>query len=188
MKEIEVKLPFASASVARERLERLGAMPKSPREFEDNRVFDREDGSLVARGFVLRLRTTGDRALLTLKVPVKDKRKYKIREEHETAVEDADATHRVLDRLGFTPCYRYQKYRSTFSLGDLSICLDETPVGCFVELEGPPEEIDRAAERLGFTPGQYVLDSYRTLHERDALRRGVPAGDLLMDPEPDVTR
>jgi len=61
--------------------------------------------------------------------------------------------------------------------------LDETPLGCFVELEGPPEEIDSAAQRLGFTPDQYIRESYRELQILDARRRGVPLGDLLMEPE-----
>ena len=32
----------------------------------------------------------------------------------------------------------------------LLIELDETPIGAFVELEGPAEAIDRAATELGF--------------------------------------
>jgi adenylate cyclase class 2 len=109
--------------------------------------------------------------------------RYKIREEHETPVGDPDATSRLLHRLGFKPGYRYQKYRTVFVLDNLALCLDETPLGCFVELEGPPEEIDRAAQRLGFTPDQYIRESYRELHVLDARRRGVPMGDLLMEPE-----
>ena len=180
--EIEVKLPFDSADAARERLQELGGRLRQPREFEDNVVFDRESDPLAPAGLVLRLRRTGDRALLTLKAPSGEDRRYKIREEHETPVGDADATTRVLHRLGFRPVYRYQKYRTVHVLDNLSLCLDETPLGCFVELEGPPGEIDRAAQRMGFTPDQYIRDSYRTLHFRDAQRRGVPPGDLMMEP------
>jgi len=52
--------------------------------------------------------------------------------------------------------FRYEKYRTTFRLPDsnawangLLIELDETPIGTFVELEGPAAAIDRAAEELG---------------------------------------
>ncbi len=181
--EIEVKLPFDSADTARERLKQLGISLRQPREFEDNVLFDRDLDPLAPAGTVLRLRRTGDRALLTLKARVGGEQRYKIREEHETPVGDPDATSRLLHRLGFKPTYRYQKYRTVFVLDNLYLCLDETPLGCFVELEGPPEQIDRAAQRLGFTPDQYILNSYRELHVLDARRRGVPPGDLLMEPE-----
>ena len=181
--EIEVKLRFDSADAARERLQRLEISLRQPREFEDNVMFDRDLDPLAPAGTVLRLRRTGDRALLTLKAQVSGEQRYKIREEHETSVGDPDATIRLLGRLGFKPGYRYQKYRTVFVLDNLFLCLDETPLGCFVELEGPPEEIDRAAQALGFTPDQYVLESYRALHAKDARRRGVPLGDLLMEPE-----
>jgi adenylate cyclase class 2 len=123
--------------------------------------------------------------VLTLKTPVQGEFRHKVRNEDETTVGDAGATAQLLHNLGFTPYWRYQKYRTVYTLGDLAICLDETPIGCFVELEGPPEQIDAAAERLGFTPDQYVRETYRTLHERDAQRRGDPIGDLLLVPAPD---
>jgi adenylate cyclase class 2 len=183
--EVEVKLPFESPSSACERLARLDATERTPRQFEDNIVFDRDDLSLKRAGMVLRLRQKGGRSVLTLKSPVEGRHAYKVRNEDETTVADADAIVRMLDRMGFTPCWRYQKYRTVYSLGDLEICLDETPIGCFVELEGPPEQIDRTARQLGFGQEQYVRETYRELQEREAERRGVPAGDMLLEPVPD---
>lgn len=184
-REIEVKLPFASPDEARERLERLGAEPRKPRQFEDNFVLDREDGALKRDDVVLRVRRKGGRSLLTLKTPVGGDHRHKVRNEVETTVGDAAATVELLSQLGFRPSWRYQKYRTVYTLGNLEICLDETPLGCYVELEGPPGEIDRAAAGLGFTPDRYVRLSYGELCERDAERRGVAPGDLLLDPTPD---
>ena len=104
-----------------------------------------------------------------------------MRVEHETQVTDGDATIAVLTGLGFCSRYRYQKYRTVLRLDDLEICLDETPIGCFVELEGPPDEIDRAAARLGFEPAEYVRETYGELHRRMSNERGVEMGDMLMD-------
>ena len=86
MKEIEVKLPFDSASTARERILSLGASERTPRQFEDNIVFDREDLSLKRADIVLRLRSKGGRNVLTLKAPVEGDSRHKVREENETTV------------------------------------------------------------------------------------------------------
>ncbi len=188
MKEIEVKLRFDSAASARERIVALGASEQKPRQFEDNVVFDRDDLSLKRAGTVLRLRTKGGRNVLTLKTPVEGEHRHKVREETETTVADAEAMARVLHGLGFAPFWRYQKHRTVYNLGNLAICLDETPIGCFVELEGPPDEIDDVAGRLGFSEDSYIRDTYRELQEQDAASRGVTPGDLLVEREPDRTR
>ena len=88
----------------------------------------------------------------------------------------------MLEGLGFRPIYRYQKYRTLFEVGDLHVCLDETPLGCYVELEGPPDQIDRAAEVMGMPRERYVLETYRELQEKHAMEHGIEAGDLVFDP------
>jgi adenylate cyclase class 2 len=179
--EIEVKLPFDSAAAAREAVKRLGATTRTPRHFEDNIVFDRGDRSLETAGVTLRVRTRGDEAILTLKLPVAGDHRHKVREEHETSVGDAETMIRLFAGLGYEPRWRYQKFRTVYALDELAICLDETPIGCFVELEGPPDQIDAVAERLGFASDQYVCGSYRELGEQEAARRGVEIGDMLID-------
>ncbi len=54
--------------------------------------------------------------------------------------------------------------------------LDETPVGVFLELEGPPEWIDRTAGTLGFSEGDYITLSYLELHRRVT---GGETGDMV---------
>jgi len=180
-REVEIKLPFESPAAAREGVERLGARVTRARYFEDNLVFDRDTEELFSGDILLRLRRAGESTLLTLKLPVEGNHRHKVKEEHETQVADGDAMIAVLNGLGYTTRYRYQKYRTVLRLDDLEICLDETPIGCFVELEGPPDEIDRAAARLGFEPAQYVRETYGELHRRLSDERGVEMGDMLMD-------
>ena len=121
--------------------------------------------------------------MLTLKRSVEGSHRYKVREELETGVDDPTATRRLLEGLGFFPRYRYQKYRTSFLLGSLVLCLDETPLGCFVELEGTPEEIDRVAERLGFSPEQYVRESYLELARESVGEGALRSGGLMFAPE-----
>jgi adenylate cyclase class 2 len=182
-REVEIKLPFPSPSAARTRLWQLGATESRPRRFEDNLVFEREIDPLGPAGKLLRLRQVGGRALLTLKTPVPGEHRHKVRGEQETYVEDPGAMGEILRGLGFVAAYRYQKYRTEYALGGLCICLDETPIGCFVELEGRPEDIDDVARRLGFTTEDYIRVTYRDLHESAARARGVAATDLLLETE-----
>jgi len=178
--EVEIKLRFDSPEAAMRLIQRTGATLVQPRMFEDNQVFDRNAEPLKPRGKLLRLRRLGDRAWLTLKIKVAGPQRYKVAEEHETPVGNPDAVERLLKGLGFRGVWRYQKYRTLFRLDDLDLCLDETPLGCFVELEGAPNEIDRVAEQWGFAPDNYIRESYRALHEREA---GDEPCDLLLEPE-----
>ena len=185
--EIEVKLRFDDPENAVARLRSLGAIESTPRLFEDNILFDRAHDPLHRAHQALRLRRVGDRAVVTYKGPVEGNHRHKVRIEHETDVTDGAAAERILLSLGYEPHWRYQKYRTEFALGPLRICLDETPLGCFVELEGRPDEIDRAAEKLGFVVGDYVTASYRKLLELEAGRQGRRPWDLVF-PAEDETR
>ena len=171
-REIEVKLPYASVADARRALTAIGAETVRERHFEDNALFDR-NGELKDSKRLVRVRRVDGEAWVTFKGPTgEEPGRHRVRVEHETAVGDGAVMHRILDGVGFAVSYRYQKYRTLFRLGELVICLDETPIGCFVELEGAPDDIDSAAAALGFSSGDYITASYRELHreEREAGR------------------
>jgi adenylate cyclase class 2 len=69
----------------------------------------------------------------------------------------------VLDALALRVWFRYQKYREEFSAPDLTIAIDETPIGTFVEVEGTEEAILTMTRALGRTPSDFILDSYYRL-------------------------
>jgi len=178
-KEVEIKLPFGSSEEAIRRLQQLGAVLTHPREFEDNLVYDLPSGELRASGRILRLRRAGQEAKVTFKSKVFRETRHKVRLEHETSVGSAHETEQIFQGLGLGVTYRYQKYRSVYELASVEVSVDETPIGCFVELEGEPDAIDRLAERLGFKVEDYIQATYRDLHETNAASRGVPMGDLV---------
>ena len=102
-----------------------------------------------------------------------------MREEIEVEVAEANNLTRIFEGLGMSGWFRYEKYRTTFQLPSskawargLLIELDETPIGTYVELEGPAEAIDRAAEELGFSKRDYVLKSYLALYIQECRRKG----------------
>ena len=51
-------------------------------------------------------------------------------------------------KLGFRVWFRYEKYREEFAHEDVTIAIDETPVGTFVEIEGSEQGIDHMAAAL----------------------------------------
>ncbi|HJY86951.1 MAG TPA: class IV adenylate cyclase [Candidatus Acidoferrales bacterium] len=207
-REIEIKLRVADVPGLRRRLVRLGLRPaQTGRVFERNTLFDTPQGGLAKHGQLLRLRrielphrqrgaskAAPDAALLTYKGPtervappeVAPGRHYKIRQEFETGVSDPDRLQLIFEALGLRGWFRYEKYRTSFelpkSLGwaeGLKVELDETPLGNFLELEGPPAAIDRLAGLLGYRPADYLTRSYLALYLDQCRKQGVPAGDMV---------
>jgi adenylate cyclase class 2 len=171
--ESEVKLRMAGPSEARALVAGIGATPKHPRHFEDNVLFDDARASLRGSGCALRLRRTLAGGIVTYKGPRIEGVGVKSRPEIEFTVGDADAAQQVLEALGYRKAFRYQKYREAFHWKDAEIVVDETPIGTFLEVEGPIETIHAAARALGRGPADYVEDSYVALF----ARTGAP-GDM----------
>jgi adenylate cyclase, class 2 len=166
--ETEIKLRLTeSPGSARANLEQHGFQATGPRQLETNQTFDLPTGELRRSGRVLRLRSTGGRWIVTYKGPADAGAKHKSREEIEAEVSDGAAFSQILAGLGYQPAFAYEKFRTTFkSPGeDGIVTLDETPIGDFLELEGPGYWIDQTAVRLGFGPADYITSSYAALYE-----------------------
>ena len=113
-------------------------------------------------------------------------RTHKVRDEIEALVADSANLIKIFEGLGMRGWFRYEKYRTTYQLPaakswarGLLIELDETPIGTFVELEGPPHAIDRAATELGYTRSNYILTNYLSLYAEDCRRKGVQPQNML---------
>jgi adenylate cyclase class 2 len=161
--ETEIKLRVEAPEKARAVLRELGARLRRERHFEDNLLYDDERGALGVAGSMLRLRRTPAGGVLTFKGPKKVDGGIRSRPELETPVGDPDALHAILVGLGFRPAFRYQKYRETYEWEGQEIVIDETPIGTFLEIEGDRDGIARAATLLGFSPRDYMVESYVAL-------------------------
>jgi adenylate cyclase class 2 len=180
MLEREVKLRFDDPSQAKAALLAAGATPLRGRRLQEDCLLDTDDEMLRRRRCVLRVRMDSGKSLLTFKGPVQPS-PVKAREELETVVGDGYVLLRVLEELGFRVWFRYQKYREEFSSADVTIAVDETPVGTFVEIEGTEHGIEAMAHALSRTPADYVLDSYRGLFVQHCQSAGLPPCDMLFD-------
>jgi adenylate cyclase class 2 len=57
--------------------------------------------------------------------------------------------------------------------------LDETPIGVYMELEGSPRWIDRAARRLGFSERDYITASYGRLYLEWCAAQKIEPGHMV---------
>jgi adenylate cyclase, class 2 len=173
--ETEVKIAFnGTPEQARALIEERGYSLIESRTLETDQLFDRA-GELRGSDQLLRLRRTrnwsGDRSTITYKGPGLRGR-HKSREEIEFDVSHEnggpDAFTLVLDRLGYQPTFRYEKYRTKFAAqGEPGIItIDETPIGVFLEIEGEAEWIDTTAARLGYSHSNYLTCSYASLYRK----------------------
>ena len=164
-REVEIKLRIGSPAAARALLRRAGFRVSEPRRFEANAVFDTPERRLRAGSQLLRVRQCGRAVILTYKGPPAPG-KHKSREELEVTLDSAATLHTIFSRLGYEISFLYEKYRAEFRQQDGAgvVTVDETPIGDFLELEGPPRWIDRTAALLGFSEADYLTASYASLY------------------------
>jgi adenylate cyclase class 2 len=181
MLEREIKLRFDSPEAARSAVTGIGAVPLRARRLQEDALLDTAAGYLRDRRSALRVRIESGRSLVTLKGPVQAGSAMKLREELETPVGDGALLLRILEAIGFSVWFRYQKYREEFTIDDVIIAVDETPVGTFVEIEGGDRGIAATAQALGRGPADYLVDSYRALFLQQCERDGLKATDMLFE-------
>jgi adenylate cyclase, class 2 len=111
---------------------------------------------------------------------------HKVRDEIEAQVTESGNLIKIFEGLGMRGWFRYEKYRTTYQLPaakswarGLLIEIDETPIGTFVELEGPPAAIDRAATELGYSKRDYIVTNYLALYAEDCRRKGQQPQNML---------
>jgi adenylate cyclase class 2 len=161
-KEVEIKFRIGDLAAPSRALKRAGFRRITGSTHEVNSLYDWPGQQLRARGELLRLRKYGRDFILTHKSKGKTGR-HKVRVELETRVENGEQMDAVLRALGFAPTFRYEKYRAEWSDGTGKAVIDETPIGRFGELEGPPRWIDRTARALGIARGDYITQTYADL-------------------------
>jgi adenylate cyclase class 2 len=161
-KEVEIKFRINDLRALSRRLRQSRFRLITKRTHEMNALYDLPGQPLRKRGELLRLRKYGSEWLLTHKAKDREGR-YKTRIENETEVADGTKMDAILRALGFDPTFRYEKFRAEWSDGNGHVVVDETPIGNFGEIEGPPRWIDRTARILGIQRADYITDTYATL-------------------------
>ena len=180
--ETEVKIRLPRKAEISTVLQSAGFRVSVPRLFEANTLYDTADQKLRGKGMLLRLREVGDKVVLTWKGRG-EAGPHKSRPERETTIGSAAVLQEILTQLDYRPSFRYEKYRTEYvasaspSMGVVTV--DETPIGDFLEIEGPGDWIDATATQLGFGPKDYILDSYGSLYLSHCKRLGVQPTNMV---------
>ena len=179
--ELEVKFYVPDVVRIESRLQSLGAQLMQPRVHEINLRFDTPEGELANSYRVLRLRQD-TKARVTYKGPGWVQDGVRARQELEFTVGDFETAKALFEALGYVVVVMYEKYRTTYDIGELHITFDEMPYGNFVEIEGPNgPSIQAVAERLGLEWEARSLDSYIAIFERARLKLGFTFRDLSFE-------
>jgi adenylate cyclase class 2 len=184
--ETEIKLSIRNATEIRRRLKQLGFRVVLARHFESNYLYDFPDQRLRKSRCLLRLRFAREQALLTYKGAPLPSRDYKIRREIETKVEDGHRLREILLLLGLREVFCYEKFRTIYAprgKGEVAdaphLVFDETPIGAFLELEGPQRWIDEVARHLGYPRRDYITESYAALYRKSCQALGSTPGNMI---------
>jgi len=182
--EIELKFLVPDPASLQSRLPALGFHLDTPRTFESNTLYDTPEHILRESRQILRLRQYGDLWTVTHKRHPDDEdpaAHYKVRIETETPVADGPALAEIFTRMGYSPTFRYEKYRTEWSQNGAHLVVDETPIGTFAELEGPVAWIDETLAQLNIDPAMCLTESYGRLFLQWKVRTGSLAENLTFD-------
>ncbi len=160
--EIEIKFYVTNLLALESKLKAERFRLQTPRTHEMNTLYDLPGQVLRKRKQLLRIRQYGSEWKITHKCGGKVGR-HSSRQEVETKVEDGKKMDAILRALGYSPSFRYEKFRAEWSDGTGNVVLDHTPIGDFAEIEGPPRWIDQTAKKLGVSRDQYIMKNYATL-------------------------
>lgn len=161
-KEVEIKFKVVDLRGLARKVKSLGFRLVTKRTHEMNTLYDLPGEVLRKRKELLRVRKYGSEWTLTHKSGSMVAH-HSSREELETKVEDGKTLDAILHALGYSPSFRYEKFRAEWTDGKGHVVVDETPIGNFCEIEGPPRWIDQTAKNLGVTREDYITKNYATL-------------------------
>ena len=161
-REIEIKFRVGNLRTLSRKLREAGFRLETPRKHEMNTLYDLPGQVLRNRKELLRLREFGSTWKLTHKSGGKLGR-HSSRTELETKVDDGKKMEEILHALGYSPSFRYEKFRAEWTDGKGQVVVDHTPIGDFCEIEGKPRWIDTTAKKLGVKEVDYITKNYATL-------------------------
>lgn len=189
MLEVELKSVVDDVAARRAKIETSGARLVYAGRLIDAR-YDFRDEAMSLVDHVLRLRLyhddTGKRGQLDWKGPTRYEGGFKVREELSTGLTDPGAMAEILVKLGFVVTVEIERQIVQYEIGGATVRFEEYPdMDPLVEVEGPPDAIERAVEaiglpREGFT-SERLLEFVARFEARTGRRASLSQAELLGD-------
>ena len=188
MLEVELKSVVDDWKVRRTAVEAAGASLTFEGHLQDRR-YDTEERALATLDHVLRVRlyrdATRTRAELDWKGPTRRENGYKLREELGSQIEDAESLVAILERLGYVVTIAIDREIAQYDLDGAMVRFERYPrLDDLVEVEGTPEQIERAIGVLGLPRDGFTSDRLPDFARRFEERTGTRA--LLSDTATDT--
>ena len=193
--EVELKSVVDDVARCREALERAGATLVYEGRLEDRR-WDTPDRAMAAKDHVLRVRIYRGadevRAELDWKGPTRRDGTYKLRDEIETAVDDPLALSEIFQQLGYEVSIAIDRKILQYDFAGTMVRFEHYPrMDDLVEVEGAPDQIERAIAVLGLARAGFTADRLpdfvRRYEERTGGRAAISDADLAGDGSLDVS-
>jgi len=186
MREVELKSVVDDVQHRRNLVERAGASLVFEGRLLDVR-YDQRQGGLVAQDHVLRLRVYEaaghSEASIDWKSPTRYESGYKVRDELSSMVGDPAALAEILGRLGFVPIREIDREIAQYEFHGALVRFERYPrMDPLVEVEGTPDEIERAIKatglpREGFT-SERLPDFAARFEQRTGERAALSTGEV----------
>ena len=161
-REVEIKFRVEDTRALARKLRASGFRIVTRSTHEINTLYDLPGQVLRGRKELLRIRQYGSTWTLTHKSRGEVSR-HSSRTELETKVSDGKTLDAILRALGYSPSFRYEKFRAEWTDGKGQVVVDHTPIGDFCEIEGKSRWIDATAKKLGVGREEYITKNYATL-------------------------
>lgn len=175
-RELELKGVVDDEATRRRRVEDAGAHVVFQGRLEDRR-YDTTDRRLTASDEMLRVRTyagdSGERATLEWKGPTRVEDGYKVRDEIIANTTDPAALAKILHQLGYTVIGEIDRDVVQYALERATVRFERYPrMDALVEVEGQPDDIERAIRALGMPRDAFTADRLPTFVARFEARTG----------------
>ena len=176
MLEVELKSVVDDVPRRRAMVERAGGTLAWAGHLVDRR-YDTAAHALAAHDHVLRLRVYQDdgssRAELDWKGPTGHREGYKVREELGVHVDAPDVLAQILARLGYEVTVEIEREIAQYELEGAMVRFERYPrLDDLVEVEGTPEQIERAITALGLPRQGFTSERLPDFVRRFETRTG----------------
>lgn len=121
---------------------------------------------------------------LTIKAKTKETSEFFKRIELETTIGNTKEVIEMMPFLGFPKRISWEKRRYSFinsPNAEIKFCLDETPMGWFLEIEGSEESIENAVSRLNLKKMEKINKPYLALWEEYKNKHSISEENMMFN-------